>query len=271
MNPLARERRSRDTRPQPAWRHPATPCKTAQPPPPPAMKRLALLLLFALAALACGCCVLPIPVYYTHGPGVSGKVLEAGTENPIHGAKVLVRSQSVNCPDRYATTKEDGSFRVSPDWDIHFGVWAGPRPSGTCIPFALFDNGDGISRRFFSVSIEAEGYESDDWGEGRALPSNPDHPERLLPAWTPPLPEDGIYRLHPLGTLPDSDGDGLLDRDELRFHFTDFHNADTDGDGVFDGDEVKAGTNPLDLASYPATNAPAPHADSADGAKEPAP
>ena len=40
------ERRSRDTRPQPAWRgaDPATPCKAAQPPPPPAMKRLALLL-----------------------------------------------------------------------------------------------------------------------------------------------------------------------------------------------------------------------------------
>ena len=51
MNPLARERRSRDTRPQPAWRHPAAPCKAAQPPPPPAMKRLALLLpLLALAA-----------------------------------------------------------------------------------------------------------------------------------------------------------------------------------------------------------------------------
>ena len=44
MKPLARERRSRDTRPQPAWRPPATPCKAAQPPPPPAMKRLALLL-----------------------------------------------------------------------------------------------------------------------------------------------------------------------------------------------------------------------------------
>ena len=41
MNPLARERRSRDTRPQPACRHPATPCNAAQPPPPPAMKRLA--------------------------------------------------------------------------------------------------------------------------------------------------------------------------------------------------------------------------------------
>ncbi len=51
MNPLARERRSRDTRPPPAWRPPATPCNAAQPPPPPAMKRLALLLpLLALAA-----------------------------------------------------------------------------------------------------------------------------------------------------------------------------------------------------------------------------
>ena len=50
MNPLARERRSRGTRPQPAWRLPATPCKAAHPPPPPAMKRLALLLpLLALA------------------------------------------------------------------------------------------------------------------------------------------------------------------------------------------------------------------------------
>ena len=44
MNPPARERSSRDTQPQPARRHPATPCKAAQPPPPPAMKRLALLL-----------------------------------------------------------------------------------------------------------------------------------------------------------------------------------------------------------------------------------
>ena len=51
MTPLARERRSRDTRPQPAWRNPATPSKAAQPPPPPAMKRLALLPpLLALAA-----------------------------------------------------------------------------------------------------------------------------------------------------------------------------------------------------------------------------
>jgi len=49
---LARERRSRDTWPQPAGRPPATPCNAAQPPPPPAMKRLALLLLLAFLALA---------------------------------------------------------------------------------------------------------------------------------------------------------------------------------------------------------------------------
>ena len=50
VKPDDSERRSRDTRPQPAWRPPATPCKAAQPPPPPAMKRLALLLpLLALA------------------------------------------------------------------------------------------------------------------------------------------------------------------------------------------------------------------------------
>jgi len=53
VNPLTRERRSRDSRPQPARRPPAPPCKSAQPPPPPAMKRLVLLL--PLLALAAGC------------------------------------------------------------------------------------------------------------------------------------------------------------------------------------------------------------------------
>ena len=55
MKPDDTERRSRDTRPQPAWRgaDPATPCKAAQAPPPPAMKRLALILpLLALAVTA---------------------------------------------------------------------------------------------------------------------------------------------------------------------------------------------------------------------------
>ena len=43
----------------------------------------------------------------------------------------------------------------------------------------------------------------------------------------------------------DSDGDGLLDDDEIRLG-TDPNNPDTDGDGLLDGEEIKAyGTNPL--------------------------
>ncbi len=50
-----------------------------------------------------------------------------------------------------------------------------------------------------------------------------------------------------LGTnpnLPDSDSDGLFDRDEVRVYNTNPLVSDTDGDGVKDGSEVQAGTNP---------------------------
>ncbi|MBN8547179.1 MAG: OmpA family protein [Ignavibacteria bacterium] len=44
----------------------------------------------------------------------------------------------------------------------------------------------------------------------------------------------------------DSDGDGLLDKDEIYIYKTDPMKADTDGDGLNDGDEVlKYKTNPL--------------------------
>lgn len=52
-----------------------------------------------------------------------------------------------------------------------------------------------------------------------------------------------------LGTDPkkaDTDGDGLLDGDEVRKYRTDPKVADTDGDGLSDGEEVnKWGTDPL--------------------------
>ena len=45
---------------------------------------------------------------------------------------------------------------------------------------------------------------------------------------------------------PDTDGDGLLDEDEIRLG-TDPNNPDTDGDGLLDGEEVSTHkTNPLD-------------------------
>ncbi len=55
--------------------------------------------------------------------------------------------------------------------------------------------------------------------------------------------EEGVY-----GTdvnLPDTDGDGLFDREEIKIYDTDPLNSDTDGDGFLDGDEVKSGYNPL--------------------------
>ena len=121
------------------------------------MKKHALLLPL-LAVFAGGCCFLPIPVYYTHGAGVSGKVLEAGTDRPIPGATVLVRTTSANRPDRSVTTASDGSFRVPADWDVHFGVWAATPSAGTCIPQASF-----YEPRFQSVEIDAEGYETGVW------------------------------------------------------------------------------------------------------------
>jgi len=43
---------------------------------------------------------------------------------------------------------------------------------------------------------------------------------------------------------PDSDNDGLFDREEVKVYGTDPLNPDTDGDGYKDGDEVKNGYNP---------------------------
>lgn len=46
-------------------------------------------------------------------------------------------------------------------------------------------------------------------------------------------------------SLPDTDSDGLFDREEIKIYETDPLNPDTDGDGYLDGDEVKSGYNPL--------------------------
>ena len=50
-----------------------------------------------------------------------------------------------------------------------------------------------------------------------------------------------------LGNTADSDGDGLIDDDEINIHGTDPMVADTDGDSLSDGDEALVhGTNPLE-------------------------
>lgn len=44
---------------------------------------------------------------------------------------------------------------------------------------------------------------------------------------------------------PDTDGDGLLDKDEVFMYRTNPLISDTDGDGLSDGYEADRGTNPL--------------------------
>lgn len=43
---------------------------------------------------------------------------------------------------------------------------------------------------------------------------------------------------------PDTDGDGLQDGDEIQTYQTDPRQPDTDGDGLSDGDEIRLGTDP---------------------------
>ncbi|MDA2922930.1 thrombospondin type 3 repeat-containing protein [Patescibacteria group bacterium AH-259-L07] len=45
---------------------------------------------------------------------------------------------------------------------------------------------------------------------------------------------------------PDSDNDGLFDKEEVDVYLTDPLESDTDTDGILDGEEVKQGTDPND-------------------------
>jgi len=56
--------------------------------------------------------------------------------------------------------------------------------------------------------------------------------------------KNSAYDTPAQNTLPDSDGDGLKDWEELLWG-TDPRNPDTDSDGTSDGDEVKMGRDPL--------------------------
>lgn len=44
---------------------------------------------------------------------------------------------------------------------------------------------------------------------------------------------------------PDTDGDGIMDKDEIDLWKTNPLKADTDGDGKLDGEEARRGTDPL--------------------------
>src|SRR5690606_37453631 len=70
---------------------------------------------------------------------------------------------------------------------------------------------------------------------------------------TTPITELGVFAIGSFvdpNKLPDSDGYGLSDEEEIALG-TDPNNPDTDGDGVNDGQEVAFGYHPLDANNTP--------------------
>jgi hypothetical protein len=69
----------------------------------------------------------------------------------------------------------------------------------------------------------------------------------------------------------DTDGEGLSDGTEVRRTKTNPRRADSDGDGASDSAEIRAGTNPWDPSSFPASPSAAQPQSSAPSGEKPAP
>ena len=63
-------------------------------------------------------------------------------------------------------------------------------------------------------------------------------------------------KTHP--TLNDTDGDSLLDGDEVQLYYTDPLDLDTDDDGFNDGEEIEENTDPLNPNDFPRIETPTP-------------
>ncbi len=121
--------------------------------------------------------------------------------------------------------------------------------SGTVLIQAVNEGASGIINIQVNLGGTSHGGIPDSWAIANGL--NPNDP--IMPFQDPD--RDGLTNLqeYELGTdpnNPDTDGDGLLDGDEVNKYHTNPLLPDTDGDGIPDGVEVQTGTDPLNRNSY---------------------
>lgn len=129
------------------------------------------------------------------------------------------------------------------DFGFEFGEAHGELPIGQFTPVPT------LIPATVTASFEDDDFDNLTNGDEFSFATDPNNPDTdgdgLLDG-----EEVGLYDTIP--TAPDTDGDGLLDGEEVNVYQTNPTFADTDLDGVSDGDEVANGTDPL---SFTANNA----------------
>ena len=140
--------------------------------------------------------------------------------------------------------KAINSFIITPICLAVMSLMATPAMAATTIDYVY----DDLNR--VETVVRSDGpqlsYSYDEVGNITALTtSNPDTDGDGLTD----VDEVNVYNTNP--DLADTDLDGLSDGDEVNLYLTDPTKPDTDGDGVNDGDEIAAGTDPLNILSFP--------------------
>ena len=121
--------------------------------------------------------------------------------------------------------------------------------SGTIVIQASNDGASGITTAMVMLAGASNGGIPNSWAILYGL--NPNDP--TLPFQDPD--RDGLtnFQEYQYGTdpnKPDTDGDGLLDGDEINKYHTKPLISDSDGDGIPDGVEITTGTDPMNPSSY---------------------
>ena len=85
------------------------------------MQTTYMVILGVTCMLAAGCIPVPIPGKIETSPEVYGRVVEAGSEQPIAGAKVTFKDLHGTRRSE-TTTQTNGTFQIGPEWHSYWVV-----------------------------------------------------------------------------------------------------------------------------------------------------